>query len=228
MALPLGSVPQLGVGPQDGFEAWAVVPLMFGAPLMFLPSGGASMGAMARTVYHVAASLDGYLTEPRPAAGLRAAGSATDVGDGGDWLSIVDPASVGAIVMGAQTYRTFLEENPAAWAFGTIPAWIFTHHEFPGIPGADITFVRGDVAEFHPDIAHDAGIKDIGLIGGGNLAAQFLDSGLLDEVVLTLVPVVLGGGRPMLPVSNATDFAVLGGSRSHGPGLVELHYSFEH
>lgn len=184
--------------------------------------GRASMGGMARTVYCVAASVDGFIS---------------DAQDSGEWLRRFDGArnaeaslrevldAAGAVAMGAGAYRSFLA-SPGSWPYGTLPAWVFTHREFPGIPGADITFVRGDVAEFHPDIQLDAGSRDILLAGGGNLAGQFMDYGLVDEMVLTVIPVALGSGCPMLPVQKITAPAALVGERSLGGGAVQLHYDF--
>lgn len=133
---------------------------------------------------------------------------------------------VGALVMGAGTYGSFQAAGPESWAFGRTPTWVFTHHEFPGIAGADITFVRGDVAEFHPDIVDDAGDRDIWVVGGGNLAGQLMDQGLVDEMVLTVIPVALGSGRPLMPVTKATEPAALVASRALGQGLMQLHYDF--
>lgn len=191
---------------------------------------------MVRTVYCVAASLDGFLIGRRNPADGRNPGE--PAGKSGD-LRFEDPSrrefpggagqefpdGVGAVAMGAATYRSLLAA-PESWPYGKIPVWVFTHHEFPGISGADVTFVRGDVREFHPDIVYDAGEKDVLLAGGGNLAGQFMDCGLVDDLVFTVVPVVLGGGRPMLPVTAATKPAALVGTRSAGPGLVQLHYAF--
>lgn len=188
---------------------------------------------MVRTVYYVAASLDGFLIDGRNQPGGRDMGE-RNMGErtresGGPPFG--DPSyldflrGVGAVAMGAGTYRSFLADA-ASWPYGKIPVWIFTHHEFPGLPGADITFIRGEVAEFHPDIVYDAGEKDVLLAGGGNIAGQFMDDGLIDEMVFTVVPVALGGGRPVLPVASVTRPAVLLDTRSVGEGLVQLHYAF--
>ena len=42
-----------------------------------------------------------------------------------------------------------------------------------------------------------AGDRDLWIVGGGNVASQFADEGLLDEVLVTVVPVVLGEGKPL-------------------------------
>ena len=182
------------------------------------------MGRMVRTVYYVAASLDGFISDSRDSQEWHRGFSGAE---GQDVLFRKFLGRIGALVMGAGTYRSFQAAGPDSWAFGRTPAWVFTHHEFPGISGADITFARGDVAEFHPDIVHDAGGKDIWLVGGGNLAAQFMNKGLVDEVVLTVIPVVLGSGRPLLPVAAPTGSAVLIAANTLGQGLMQLHYGFD-
>lgn len=180
----------------------------------------ASMGSMAGTVYVVAASLDGFIADARNSGELlrEFSGAGAEVGGAA--------ANFGAVAMGAETYRSFVS-SPNSWPYGTLPAWVFTHREFEGIPGADITFVRGEAAEFHADIQWDAGEQGILLCGGGNLAAQFMDSGLMDEMVLMVLPVVLGSGRPVLPVRRATGKASLVEGRSMGQGAVLLHYRFQ-
>lgn len=181
------------------------------------------MGGMVRTVYYVAASLDGYIADAENSQEWHRDFSGAE-GQGAHFQEFFD--RVGALVMGADTYRSFQAAGPEAWAYGRIPTWVFTHHEFPGIAGADITFVRGDVAEFHPDIVDDAGDGDIWVVGGGNLAGQLMDQGLVDEMVLTVIPVALGGGRPLLPVTAATPPAALVASDALGQGLMRLHYDF--
>ncbi|MCC3265046.1 dihydrofolate reductase family protein [Arthrobacter gengyunqii] len=174
---------------------------------------------MARTVYYVAASQDGFVAEARdPGGWLREFEGAREAGASFRGLL----AAAGALAMGAETYRVFVAE-PESWPCGNTPVWVFTHHEFPGISGADITFVRGDVAEFHPDIIHDAGDRDVLLVGGGNLAGQFMDSGLVDEMVVTVLPLSLGSGRPILPVLQSTDPAGVE-ERSLGHAVVQRQY----
>lgn len=59
------------------------------------------------------------------------------------------------------------------------PCWVFTSRDLEPRPG--VTFTRDDV------------------VGGGELVGRFTDAGLLDEIVLALVPVTLGAGFPLLP-----------------------------
>src|SRR6185312_7974484 len=148
---------------------------------------------MARTIYYVGSSMDGYIADRRNKLDwLMQFNDATGVQDSIETFL----QQVGAIVMGSETYKFLLAEGPDAWAYGSTPTWVFTHHELPGIPGADITFVRGDVDIFHPSICADAGESDVWL---------------------------MGGGQPLLPVSSTTARARLRATRALGD-LVEMHY----
>jgi dihydrofolate reductase len=108
--------------------------------------------------------------------------------------------------MGATTYMWVLEhdallDQPLKWAdyYGDVPAWVFTHRDLPRIPGADLTFVRGDVRPVHAAMVEAAKGRNVWIVGGGELAGAFADEGLLDELVLGVAPVTLGAGAPLLP-----------------------------
>lgn len=74
---------------------------------------------------------------------------------------------------------------------------MFTHRELDAMEGADIRWVSGDVATAYDEIAAAAGDRDVWVVGGGDLAAQFADAGHLDEVIVMIAPVTLGAGRPL-------------------------------
>ncbi|HEY3479534.1 MAG TPA: dihydrofolate reductase family protein, partial [Streptomyces sp.] len=154
-----------------------------------------------RTQYYTATTLDGFIA---------------DEGNSLDWLFAVESghedrfapffAQVGAFAMGSTTYEWVLaheklDEQPHKWKewYGATPAWVFTHRDLPPLPGADITFVRGDVRPVHEAMTRAAGGRNIWLVGGGELVGSFADEGLLDEIVLGVAPVTLGAGAPLLP-----------------------------
>jgi dihydrofolate reductase len=76
---------------------------------------------------------------------------------------------------------------------------VFTHRQLPLVPGANLVFARGDVRDVHKQMMAAADGKNVWLAGGGDLAGQFADQGLLDEILLGVAPVMLGGGTPLLP-----------------------------
>ena len=110
-------------------------------------------------------------------------------------------SGVGVIVMGRTTYewiRGHVASSGEAWSYA-MPTFVVTHADPPGVEGADVRFVQGDVAPVHPALVEAAGGKDVWVVGGGDLAAQFADAGLLDEVMVSIAPVTLGAGRPLFP-----------------------------
>jgi dihydrofolate reductase len=124
--------------------------------------------------------------------------------DDGYWDDFI--GAVGPLVMGATTYTWMLGkypmlDEPRHWHefYGDRPAWVFTHRDLPAIPGVPLTFVSGEVRTAYDEIAAAADGRNIWLLGGGDLAGQFADAGLLDEIILGMTPVTLGAGAPLLP-----------------------------
>jgi dihydrofolate reductase len=156
-----------------------------------------------KTQYYTATSIDGFIADQHNSLDWLFAVGEDDSGSNpfADFF-----AGVGAFAMGATTYEWVMEhdalqEQPLKWAdyYGDVPAWVFTHRELPPIPGADLTFVQGDVRPVHEAMTTAAQGKNIWLVGGGELAGAFADAGLLDEIVLGVAPVTLGAGAPLLP-----------------------------
>ena len=76
----------------------------------------------------------------------------------------------------------------------------------------------------HRDALAAAAGKNVWVVGGGNVAAQFADAGLLDELLLTIMPVVLGSGKPLLPIAGVTEPLTLLDSTPFPAGAIGLRY----
>ena len=61
----------------------------------------------------------------------------------------------------------------------------------------DLRFTSAAVTDLYDEMVAAAGDRKLWVIGGGNVASQFADAGLLDEVWVTVVPVGLGSGKPL-------------------------------
>lgn len=178
-----------------------------------------------KTQYFTATSLDGFIADPHDS--LEWLFPLGDVQDTSYPAFIRD---VGAIAMGSTTYEWLLRhtvaENadmPQAWSYEQ-PAWVFTSRELPGIPGADIRFVRGDVRPVHATMVEAAKGKNVWIVGGGDLAGQFYDQGLLDEIHVQIGSVTLGAGKPLLPRKITSPPLRLVSARAIGTGFVEAVY----
>lgn len=179
-----------------------------------------------KTQYYTATSLDGYI--------------ATE-DDSLDWLFPLGElgtssypefiAAVGALAMGSATYEWMLRnadkvmaEAGSAWPY-TQPAWVFSSRQLPAIEGADIRFVQGDVRPVHAAMRQAAAGKNLWVVGGGGLAGQFHDAGLLDELIVQVGSVTLGGGKPLFPRRVLSPALRLTAVRQMGGSMVELRYA---
>lgn len=68
--------------------------------------------------------------------------------------------------------------------------------------GHPVRTFTGDVTLLHPQLVEAAGHKDIWLVGGGATAAQFVDAGLVDDMIVTYAPCSLGSGARLLPTRS--------------------------
>jgi len=114
-------------------------------------------------------------------------------------------ADVVAMAMGSTTYEwildhEFADKDPAEWKWPyDIPCWVFTHRELPVVPDSRVEFTRADIAAVHNEMVSAARDRNVWIVGGGDLAGQFADLGLLDEIIVSIAPVTLGAGAPLLP-----------------------------
>ena len=152
---------------------------------------------MSRTIFYTATTLDGFLADDHHSL---------------DWL-LTQPidedgpfsygefiATIGAIAMGASTYEWVLAHNQRtgdAWSYEQ-PSWVFTHRDLP-LAADNVRLTAAPVADVHAELVAAAGDRDVWMVGGGDLAAQFAEAGLLDEVIVSIAPVTVGSGKPLFP-----------------------------
>jgi dihydrofolate reductase len=179
-----------------------------------------------KTIYYTASTLDGFISTIDdslewlfPLGELEATGYPTFI------------RGVGALAMGAATYEWMLRhvigpdaKHPQPWPYQQ-PAWVFSSRTLPSVPGADIRFARGDVRPVHAQMIEAAGGKNVWIVGGGELAGQFYDRGLLDEMFVQVGSVTLGAGKPLFPRTLTSPPLRLLSVRAVGTGFAELHYA---
>lgn len=167
---------------------------------------------MTRVVADITMSLDGFVTGPNPSL-------TSGLGDGGEllheWAFSDDPVdaeilrtaveATGAVVMGRRLFDII--DGPGGWNdevgyggdFAAKPPFFVVTHQPPERVRLDLDFTfvpEGPAAAI--DRARDAaGGKDVVVMGGGDVIAQSLADGLLDELSIHLAPMVLGGGTPL-------------------------------
>ena len=181
-----------------------------------------------KTQYYTASSLDGFLaTEDDSLDWLFPLGSL----DNTSYPEFI--AGVGALAMGSATYEWMLrnaeavaKETGSPWPY-TCPAWVFSSRRLPAIAGADIRFATGDVRTVHAQMLRASGGANLWIVGGGDLAGQFHDAGLLDEIIVQVGSVTLGRGKPLFPRRVLSPVLRLTDVRHLGPGMAELRYAVD-
>ncbi len=170
-----------------------------------------------KLVLYIAASLDGYIA-----------------GDGEslDWLDTVEGEgdngysvfydTVDTLLMGRKTYDWILA-NTVSFPYEGKECYVFSREEREN--QTQVKFVREDVTQF-VNMLKDCEGKRIWLVGGGDLLRTFLKENLVDEMILTVVPVVLGSGVPLFSGKEAIKSLHLKNTVKFGQ-FIQLHYICE-
>ncbi len=177
------------------------------------------MTAHRKIIVHIAASADGYIARP----------------DGDlEWLTS-RPApkgfygmeafmeSVDTMIIGRKTYEVSLRLGAKFDKDRTI---VFSHQPRPADAPARVEFVNGDVGALVSGLREQPG-KDIWLMGGGEIIASFLDARAIDEFVVSVVPVFIGDGIPLIARRHRHVPLTLDSVQSFPDGLVQLRYRLE-
>jgi dihydrofolate reductase len=175
--------------------------------------------------YYAAQSLDGFIARPDGSIDwLQNYGAGADLGAGpmsdGSYDRFYE--GIGAVVMGSKTYE-YVHEHVSSWPY-EVPSFVFSSRNLTTLSG-DIEVVSGDVGPVNERAVASAAGKNVWLVGGGALASQYVAAGLLDEVIVTVVPVVLGEGLPLF-AQGVSDELRLADLQRHENGMVALRYTF--
>lgn len=180
---------------------------------------GDTVGVVSRIVYDTAASLDGFIADGENSLAWLFAAAGGEAAD-----PELLPKNARVLVEGSTTYEWVLAAedllaHPERWRelYGDKPTFVFTTRALPRPAGADVTFVSGPVVDALAQIRAAADDGDIWVVGGGDLAGQFFDADALDEIAVSLAPVTLGAGAPILPRRIEASRLSLQSARAAGP-----------
>jgi dihydrofolate reductase len=183
---------------------------------------------VAKTQYYCAASLDGFIAESDDTLDWLIKYEGSFEGDAEPIKGAYDRYydGVGALIMGSVTYE-FVLDHGTGWPYEGKPTWVLTSRDLPKPEGegVDVRFANASVGDLYDELIAAAGERDLWVVGGGNVASQFADEGLLDEVLVTIVPVVLGEGKPLFDRRLPGGPMQLTGMRPFDSGMVELRYA---
>ena len=163
-----------------------------------------------KTIYYVAASLDGYIASPDGSVGFLDAFGDVDYGYN-DFAAGID-----TVVMGRSTYDQVL-----------------TFGDYPYADKRSIIISHRPITDAPPDcILHQGPLQDVAqhftdktwIVGGGNIAGQLLKLGLITEIELYLIPVILGGGIPLFGDEEVRQTLTPLPTKTFSNGVVRCHY----
>lgn len=175
---------------------------------------------MARILGYIASSLDGFIATPDDRLDWLTKYDDVDFGDAAYDKFI---ASVRTLIMGRTTYDWVLR-NAAEWPYGDRRTIVVTSRPLVDRRANVETWTAGvDALVGHARSLADG---DVWMVGGGGLQMGFLERGALDELALTIVPELIGGGAPLFPPTGFAASPELVSARSYDRGVVHLRYRF--
>lgn len=174
------------------------------------------MSEKRKVILFIATSLDGYIATEDESL---------------DWLERVDGEgdngfsefynTVDTVLMGKKTYDWVMNQDLDVFPYKGKQTFVFTRSTVKDT--GDVTFVKENIISFMQEMKNSDG-KHIWLVGGGNLVQSFLKAELIDEIILTVAPTLLGKGIPLFKGQDGSVDLELKRMRNFNQ-FVELHYA---
>ena len=174
---------------------------------------------------HMAASLDGFIARRDGRVDWL---ETSDQYDGGEVMAPEFVAeflkSIDCYVMGSRTYETAMNFEAAGqgWAYGGKPTFVLTNRNLPKVRPT-VEFLSGDLREI-VDQKLRREFSSIWIVGGGALCGDCLRLGLVDEVRVSLMPVVIGEGIPFFQGIGKDVALHLKEVKAYRSGMVALRH----
>jgi dihydrofolate reductase len=185
-------------------------------------TGSEGNATTARVTLHMVSSLDGFIAKKDNSVSWLE--SSEGVYEQGVSLSDEEAAAfvktIDCYVLGSRTYAHALE---LGWPYGDTPAIVVTSRAWPPVRKS-VEFYSGDLKKL-VEVNLAPRFRNIWLVGGALLCQRFLELGLVDEINLTIAPVLLGEGLRLFGGSPQEEKWNLRNVVAYKNGFVELSYS---
>ena len=169
---------------------------------------------MRKVVLGLGISLDGYIARPN--------GDVDFLFMPKDYSMAPFFATIDTAIMGRKTLDAGLRMTGGSFNAYGLTCYVLSRSQPAGAHKGYIVTHQSPDALVHDLRSHPG--KDIWLMGGGELAREFLKSDLIDELYLGVVPVLIGDGIPLFPAGFPQREFTLLENRSYSRGLLELKY----
>ena len=124
---------------------------------------------------------------------------------------------------GRRTYESVLKMNPKPTP--GVSNYVFSNSLSEVHPAFQL--VKGDVVNFVQELKKAPG-KDIAIFGGASLLASMLDAQLVDEISVSIIPVLLGKGKPMVEALQNKIWLKPESTKTYGNGTIQISYSMKY
>jgi len=168
-------------------------------------------------IVHIAASADGFIARPDGDLGWLTSRPAP----AGFYGMAAFTKTIDTKILGRKTYEASLRLG--ARFDSKNKTIVFSRQAPPPDVPPGVEFVNGAIGSFVSSLREQPG-KHIWLMGGGDLIASFLDEQAIDEFVISVVPVFIGDGIPLIARRHRHVPLELHSTEHFEDGLVQLHY----
>jgi dihydrofolate reductase len=172
---------------------------------------------MRQVILYIAASLDNFIA--RPDGDVEWLNSAEYSLQNEDYGYSLIQKTIDTTLMGNNTYRMIMGFD-VPFPYPDKTNYVFSRSQ-KNEDTEFVTFITGDIPNFVKQLKREKG-QDIWLIGGGQINTLLLNSGLIDKVILTLIPVILGQGIPLFEGQTKETRFDLETSQTYDNGFVQL------
>ncbi len=180
------------------------------------------MKNQAKVTIHMVASLDGFIAKKDNSLTWM---QSNDRYEDGITLTDEDIAKflegIDCYVMGSRTYEHALE---LGWPYGQVPVTVLTSRDLPS-NGKNVAFHGGDLSQVVQELKKT--YKSIWMVGGARLTKAFLQQDLADEIVISIMPVLLGEGTLFFDFIGLEKQLHLKDVKAYQDGMVELQYEIK-
>ena len=170
---------------------------------------------MRKVILYIAMTIDGMIAEKDDAL------SFLEPYDGLSWVEKYNQAMLSrtdTLLMGRRTYDV-IQSMGISWPYPDHACFVYSKHKRSS---DHVTFINEEIG-MHVSKLKELKGKDIWLLGGGKMTQTLLEENIIDEMIITIIPVILGSGIPLFESSKKSTLFDLIDTRSDS-GLVMLTY----
>ncbi|ONI43760.1 riboflavin biosynthesis protein RibD [Candidatus Epulonipiscioides gigas] len=174
---------------------------------------------MSKVVLYIAMSLDGYIADKNKGVSWLS-GDGSDTENTGTYSEFIE--TVDSIILGSKTYDQIINElSPNEWVYKGKQTYVMTSKNYNS--NEEIIFTNQNIKKLIEQIKITSS-KNIWLCGGASIINQCHKLGLIDEYIITIIPIILGNGIKLFELNDMSVKLKLISIKTYN-GIVDLKYT---